>query len=146
MKKWIGVLISLFLIAGVLMVFSPLSYIEKSTGPEREEKGVPKTYFAQRGDSGEGRGESDPHLTLVLKALREKLDEWLKALDERIETEDITRIEVRFLEILRNILAWVREKIDAKIESPEEKRQQKEEKGGVFRETRQEGSPFLGIG
>jgi hypothetical protein len=63
--------------------------------------------------------QTDPHLILVLKRLREKLDEWIKSLDDRIESEDITRLEVRFLEILRSILKWVREKIDAKIESSE---------------------------
>jgi hypothetical protein len=70
----------------------------------------------------------------------------LKELNEKIEREDITRFKVRFYEILRDFLEWVREKIDAEIESPEEKRQKMEEKGGVFRETREGVCPFLEIG
>jgi hypothetical protein len=78
--------------------------------------------------------------------LREKVDAWLKSLNERIEREDITRFEVRFYEILRNILEWVKEKIDAKIKSSEEQRSKKKEKGGLFRETRQRVFPFSRIG
>jgi hypothetical protein len=54
--------------------------------------------------------------------LREKLDEWLKSINDRIESEDVSRLEVRFLEILRSILGWVREKIDAKIASSEKEK------------------------
>jgi hypothetical protein len=77
--------------------------------------------------------------------MREKVDAWLKSLNEKIEREDITRFEVRFYEILRNILEWVREKIDAKIEPSEEKRPKKEENGRFFRETHQRVLPFFGI-
>ena len=73
------------------------------------------------------------------------MDGWLKDLNERIEREDVTRFEVRFLEILRNILEWVKEKIDAKIESSEEKKPEKEERG-LVRETHQIIFPFLKIG
>jgi len=75
--------------------------------------------FAQ--DEGE-KGQTYPHLILVLKRLREKLDKWLKSINDRIESENVTHIEVRFLEILRSILEWVREKVDAKITSFEKEK------------------------
>jgi hypothetical protein len=77
------------------------------------------TLFAQ--DKGKEE-QTDPHLILILKRLREKLDEWLKSINDRIESEDVSRLEVRFLEILRSILGWVREKVDAKIESYEKEK------------------------
>jgi hypothetical protein len=40
----------------------------------------------------EGKKEqTDPHLILVLKRLREKLDEWLKSINDRIESEDFEK-------------------------------------------------------
>jgi len=135
MKKWVGPFISLILIVAFLMFFSPFFSISKS--PERGKKGTegPQIFLAQKGEKEEGRGESDPHLIQILKELREKINDWLKSLDERIESEDITRFEVRFLEILRNMLAWIKEKIDAKIASSEQKKPGKKERGS-FRETR----------
>jgi hypothetical protein len=53
------------------------------------------------------------------------VDGWLKDLNQRIESEDVTRFEVRFLEILRSVLEWVGEKIDAQIESGEKKPKKK---------------------
>ncbi len=60
----------------------------------------------------------------MLKKLQEILDGWLKDINERIENEDGAKIEVRFLEILRSVLEWIKEKIDAKIESspPQQRR------------------------
>jgi hypothetical protein len=81
---------------------------------KKESGEKPGILFAQ--DEGK-KGQTDPPLILVLKRLREKLDEWLKSINDRIESEDVTRLEVRFLEILRSILGWVREKVDAKIAS-----------------------------
>jgi len=89
----------------------------------------------------EKKEQTDPHMLQVLKEIQKMLDEWLKKLNDRIESEDITRFEVRFLEILRNILEWVKEKVDAKIESSEKQKPIKKEKGR-FRETRQEVLPF----
>ena len=60
------------------------------------------------------KGETDPHMLEILKEIQKKLDEWLKSLNERIESEDVTRFEVRFLEILRNMLEWIKEKIPRK--------------------------------
>ncbi len=63
-------------------------------------------------------GESqDSHYIQLMRQLRAKLDGWLKDLNQRIESEDVTRFEVRFLEMLRSFLEWVREKIDAQIET-----------------------------
>ena len=89
--------------------------------------------------------KGDSYSIALLKQIKEKVDGWLKSLNERIEREDITRFEVRFYEILRDILEWVKEKIDAKIESSEERKPKKKEEG-LFRETRQRVVPFLEIG
>ena len=94
----------------------------------------------------EKEGKGDSYSIALLKQMREKVDAWLKSLNEKIEREDITRFEVRFYEILRNILEWVREKIDARIESSEEQKPKKKGKVGLFRETHQRGFPFFEIG
>lgn len=62
------------------------------------------------------REAQDSHYIQLMKQLRGKVDGWLKDLNQRIESEDITRFEVRFLEILRSLLEWVRDKIDVQIE------------------------------
>ena len=142
MKKWTGAFISLSLIVAFLVFFGPFSNILRSTERGKGGAKVQQIFLAQKGDKEEGRGGSDPHLIQILKKVRETIEEWLKSLDERIENEDITRIEVRFLEILRNILGWVKEKIDAKITSSEEKKPGKKERG-FFRETRQNMSPIF---
>jgi hypothetical protein len=103
------------------------------TGEESEEK-KPGILFAQ--DEGK-KEQTDPPLILVLKRLREKLDEWIESINDRIESEDVSRLEVRFLEILRSILGWVREKVDAKIASSE-KEKPKEAHQRVF--------PFFEVG
>jgi len=127
MKKWIVPLLSLLLIAVLLLISSPFNIFKASmANGGKEEK--PRIVLTQV----EGKEEqTDPHLILVLKRLREKLDEWIKSLDDRIESEDITRLEVRFLEILRSILGWTREKADKKIESSEREKH-KEAYQGVF--------------
>jgi len=127
MKKWIVPFLSLLLVAVLLLVSSPFNIFKASMTREEggERSGI---LFAQ----DEGKEEqTDPHFILVLKRLREKLDEWLKSINDQIESENITRLEVRFLEILRSILGWVREKIDAKIESSE-KEKPKETRQSVF--------------
>jgi len=133
MKKWIVPLLSLLLITLLLLVSSPFNIFEASmTKGRREER--PKMLFTQ--DEGK-KEQTDPHLILILKRPREKLDEWIKSLNDRIESEDITRLEVRFLEILRSILGWVREKVDAKIESSEKRKS---------KETYQRAFPILKMG
>jgi hypothetical protein len=133
MKKWIVHLLSSFLIGVLLLISSPFNIFKPlMTGKESREKiGILLTQ-----DEGKKK-QIDPHLILVLKRLREKLDEWLKSINDRIESEDITRLEVRFLEILRSILGWVREKVDAKIVSSEKEKPE---------ETRQRVFPFLKVG
>ena len=118
MKKWIVPLLSLLLIAVLLLISSPFNIFGSSkTKKESEEK--PGILLTQ----SEGKEEqTDPHFILVLKRLREKLDEWLESINDRIESENVTRLEVRFLEILRSILGWVRERIDAKIRSSEKEK------------------------
>jgi len=141
MKKWIVPLLSLLLIALLLLISSPFS-IFKPSMTKKESKEKPGILLIQ--DEGK-KEQTDPHLILVLKRLREKLDEWLKSVNDRIESESITRLEVRFLEILRSILEWVREKVDAKIESSEKEKPQKKERG-LFRETHQRVFPFFEVG
>jgi hypothetical protein len=140
MRKWIGPLISILFIAGmVFALLSPTISKKESTGGMGEEG------YRVRLVQEEKREQSDPHMIQVLKEVQKKLDEWLKELNNRIESEDITRFEVRFLEILRNILEWIKEKVDAKIESSEKEKPIKKEKG-LFRETRQEALPFVRTG
>jgi hypothetical protein len=127
MRKWIVPLLSLLLIAVLLLISSPFNIFKASMAKGRREE-RPKILFTQDERKEE---QTDSHLILVLKRLREELDEWIKSLSDRIESEEITRLEVRFLEILRSILGWVREKVDAKIRSSE-KEKPKETHQGVF--------------
>ena len=144
MKKWIGPFISLFLILilGIGLVYD-LFPVVKKTSPKEIRLEAYQVVPIQ--DEGE-KGETDPHMIQILKAVQKKLDEWLKSLNERIESEDVSRFEVRFLEILRNILEWVKEKVDAKIESSEKEKPKKEPKRGLFQETYQESLPFSKMG
>lgn len=89
----------------------------------------------------EEKKETDPHMLLILKEIQKKLDEWLKSINERIESEDVTRLEVRFLEILRNILEWIKEKVDAKVESGEREKSREKKGKGLFREIHQRNGP-----
>ena len=133
MKRWIVPLLSLLLVALLLLISSPFSIFKPST-TKKESKEKPGILLIQEEEKKE---QTDPHFILVLKRLREKLDEWLKLLNDRIESEDISRLEVRFLEVLRSILEWVREKVDAKIESSEKEKP---------KETHQRVFPSLKVG
>ncbi len=112
MKKWIAPLLSLLLVAVLLYLSGPSATRETlASHPQK-----PQTLQLQtQGD--DTKEQSDPHLIQILIQVQEKLDAWLKAINERIESQDVSRIEVRFLEILRNIVEWVKEKVDAKIDS-----------------------------
>ncbi len=68
-----------------------------------------------------GKGEQDSHYIQLMKQLKIKVDDWLKDINQRIEKEDVTRFEVRFLEILRSLLEWIGEKIESQIEAGEKK-------------------------
>jgi hypothetical protein len=142
MKKWFGFFISFLLILGMILGASSFSIFKKTMPGETKTE----RYRIILIQDEEKKGETDPHLILVLKELQKKLDEWLKKLNDRIESEDITRFEVRFLEILRNILEWIKEKIDAKIESAEKEKPVRKEKRGIFREIHQRDLPYSKIG
>ncbi len=142
MKKWIGCFISLFLMVVFFAVSGPSSKHLRPMERAKKSPEVHRMLLSDKGNREDGTEESDPHLIQILKIVREKIEEWLKSLDERIESEDVTRIEVRFLEILRNILEWVKEKIDAKIASSEDQKPRKKERG-FFRETHEDVSPVL---
>ncbi len=122
------------LIIAILFLIPTASDIFRPATDERAGIEKPRIFLTQ---DTEKEGKGDTYSIALLKQMREKVDEWLKSLNEKIEREDITRFEVRFYEFLRNILEWVKEKIDAKIGSSEEQRPEKREKGGLFRETRQ---------
>jgi hypothetical protein len=143
-KKWVVLFASLFFtfIIGIGWVSDSFSILKKNPPQVAKSKGY---RFVPIQDEG-GTGEADPHMVQILKEIQRKLDEWLKSLNERIEREDVTRFEVRFLEILRNILEWVKEKVDAKIESSEKEKPIRRRQKGLFQETHQEILPFSKIG
>jgi hypothetical protein len=144
MKKWVGPFISLFLILflgiGLVYDFFPIA---RKTSPKEIRLETYQVVPIQ--DEGE-KGEADPHMLQLLKEIQKKLDGWLKSLNEKIESEDISRFKVRFLEIWRNILEWVKEKVDAKIESYEKEKPKKQPGKGLFQETYQEIRPFSKMG
>jgi len=143
MKKWIGPFISLFLILlGIGLVSDPFPIVKK-TPPKETSSEAYRVVPVQ----GEGeKGDADPHMLQLLKEIQKKLDGWLKSLSEKIESEDISRFKVRFLEILRNILEWVKEKVDAKIEAYEKRKPQKQPGKGQFQETYRQILRFSKIG
>ncbi|MCX8116482.1 MAG: hypothetical protein N3G78_00950 [Desulfobacterota bacterium] len=69
----------------------------------------------------EEKEPQDSHYVQLMKQLKIKVDGWLKEINERIESEEVTRFEVRFLEILRSLLEWIGEKIEGQIESGKKK-------------------------
>ncbi len=113
----------------------------KSPCPKEDLREKAQTVLTQRAEKDEKKEGTDPYWLQTLIQLQEQLDEWLKSLNERIESKDVSRIEVRFLEILRNILEWVKEKVDAKIDSSRGKRHRR--KKGIFQETRNQEATIL---
>jgi hypothetical protein len=144
MKKWVGILTSLFLILviGIDSVSDSFSIPERTTPQVAKSEGYRFVSFQDEGE----KGERDPHMLQILKEIQKKLDEWLKSLNETIESEDVSRFKIRFLEILRNILEWVKEKVDAKIESSEKEKPIGRRQKGLFQETHQEILPISKIG
>ncbi len=145
MRKWIGFFLSLFLIAVVLLASDSFTLLSQR-GPEKESQTNHSVVLSQNRDEEVRKKEGDSYTITILKILRERLDDWLKSLNNRIESEEITRLEVRFLEILRSLLEWVRDKVNTRIEPLGEKKPGKKGKGGIMQETRQRGAPFLEIG
>ncbi len=102
--------------------------------------------MTQNREGGEKRGEKDTHMVQILRELKQMVDEWLKSINEEIESEDVTRFKVRFLEILRSILEWVKEKLESWLESSGEDLPEKIDKGGSFQQIHQRQTSFSGIG
>jgi hypothetical protein len=98
------------------------------------------TQYRERGEKGT---EKDGIGTQLLKEMKQTVDGWLKSINEEIEAEDVTRFKVRFLEILRSILEWVKEKIDSWLETSEKDMR---EKGGPLREIHQKPSASSELG
>jgi hypothetical protein len=144
MKKWIGPVSSFFfvLLLGISLLSGSFSFPRKEI-PKETEKGENRIRLIQ---DEERRGGTDSHYLQLLKEIQRKLDEWLKSINERIESEDISRFKVRFLEILRSILEWIKEKVDAKIESAEKEKPRQKEKRGIFREIRYRDLSFSKMG
>jgi hypothetical protein len=145
MRKWVGPILSILIIA-LLLLIAFASDIFKPVSNKREnirESAIILTLDAER----EGKeGKEDTYYITLLRQIDERVDAWLKSLNEKIEKEDITHFEVRFYEILRNILEWVREKINAKIDSSEGQKLRQTEKEGLSREVRQRVFPIFNRG
>jgi hypothetical protein len=141
MMKWIGLFLSLFLILILISIVGSSQNSERLFG-EKEKAQMIRT---QDREGGEKKGEKDSYLVELLKELKQVVDGWLKSINDQIEREDVTRFKVRFLEILRSILEWVKEKIDSYLEPSEEGTPGSKEKGRL-REVHQKGLPFSEIG
>jgi hypothetical protein len=144
MKKWIGPFLSFFLVLllGIGLISGSFSFLKKENPKEVRTDGN-RIRLVQ--DEGK-KEDTDPHMLQVLKEIQRKLDEWLKSINERIESEEVTRFEVRFLEILRSVLEWAKEKVDAKVESSEREKPGRKERRGIFREIRQRDLSFSKMG
>jgi hypothetical protein len=144
MRKWIGPFISLLLILilGIGLVFGSFSNLKQAF----QEKTKTDGYSILLAQDEKEKGDADPQMLQILKEIQKKLDEWLRKLNDRIEREDVTRFGVRFLEIIRNVLEWVKEKVDVKIESYEKEKPIKKERKGTFRQTNQKVLCFSNIG
>jgi hypothetical protein len=136
MKKWIGPFVSVLLVIVLVYFLAPFQPPVQRESANAGIKAVPAIFG--RMDEDEKKQE-DSQMLQLLKRTQEVLDGWLKSLNERIESEDITRLEVRFLEIVRSVLEWVRAKVDAKIESS------KGQKGGKTTFLEIERSPWPGL-
>ena len=129
MKKWVVPLLSVLLVF-VLVYLSGPFHLFKFTASKGDRRGEVRPEWTQNPETEKEEGETAE--IQLLKKVEEQLDEWLKSINEQIEKEDVSRLKVRFLEVLRNVLEWVREKVDKRIESQKGKIPRK--KGGV-RET-----------
>jgi hypothetical protein len=144
MKKRIGPFLSFLaiLLLGIGVFYISFSILKETMFKETKIDGYRLILIQDE----EKKGEADPHMIQILKEVQKKLDEWLKSLNDRIESEDVTRFEVRFLEILRNILEWIKDKVDAKIESFEGEKPKGRGKKGILQEIRQRNLLFFKIG
>jgi hypothetical protein len=127
MKKWIVPVLSILLVFVLVYLSGPSNFF-KVTVSKGDRGGDTRMTLTQNTE----KEDSDADWTRLLKEIQGKLNAWLKSINERIESQDVSRIEVRFLEVLRNILEWVEEKVDAKIEGSKGKPVKKK---GRFEET-----------
>jgi hypothetical protein len=139
MKKWIGLFSSLLLIFILLCVLGFFQDLRGAT--EKKEDG--QIVLTQDREEGGKKGEKDTFMIDLLKQLKQIIDGWLKSINEEIENEDVTRFKVRFLEILRSVLEWLKEKIDSWLETSEKDMR---EKGGSLREIYQRRKASSGLG
>jgi hypothetical protein len=141
MKKWIGPCLSVSLVLVLLFLSGPFAGLKQPAFLYGEGKERPLVLTQDRKND---KRDDDSNFVQILQGFQEIVDGWLKSLNERIESGDVTRFEVRFLEILRNMLEWVKEKLDAQIESTREQQRRREK--GTFRETRWRFNPFSNKG
>ena len=107
MKKWIVPFLSFFLVLGLVYLSAPFSFFKIAATREDHGESI-QTMLAQRAEKEERKEETDDSYWIqILVQVQEKLDAWLKSTNERIESQDVSRIEVRFLEILSIFLLWV---------------------------------------
>jgi hypothetical protein len=139
MKKWIGLLFSLLLIFILLGALGFFQDLRKGT-EKNEDAQIVLTQDRERGEKGT---EKDSIETQLLKEVKQIVDGWLKSINEEIENEDVTRFKVRFLEILRSVLEWLKDKIDSWLETSEKDMR---EKGGPLREIHQRLGESSGLG
>ena len=139
MKKRISPSLSLLLIVSLISVLGFFQDSRRAT-EKKEEAQIVLTQYREGGEKGGGK---DTFMIDLLKELKQTVDGWLKSINEEIEDEDVTRFKVRFLEILRSILEWVKEKIDSWLETSEKDMR---EKGGPLREIHQKLSASSGLG
>jgi len=136
MRKWVGPLLSILFVVSLL--FIPFaSNIFEPTLDQNENTGSPRVILTLNTDEEGKGGSEDTYYITFLKQSREKVDEWLELLNKKIEQEDVTHFEVRFYEISRNFLEWLRETIDSKVKSSEEKRLKQTEKERLLEDTHQ---------
>ena len=139
MKKWIGPFLSLLLIVFLLGALGFLQDLRKGT-EKNEEVQIVLTQYKEGEEKGGGK---DTFTIDLLRQLKQIVDGWLKSINEKIENEDVTRFKVRFLEILRSVLEWLKDKIDSWLETSEKDMR---EKGGPLREIHQRLRESSGLG
>jgi len=139
MKKRIGLLFSLLLIFILLGALGFLQDLRKGT-EKNEEVQIVLTQYKEGEEKGGGK---DTFTIDLVRQLKQIVDGWLKSINEKIENEDVTRFKVRFLEILRSVLEWLKDKIDSWLETSEKDMR---EKGGPLREIHQRLRESSGLG
>jgi hypothetical protein len=141
MMKWIGLFLSLFLFLILISIIGSSQNSERSFGKKAEGR-IRQTQYKEEGEKKE---EKDTYTIQLLKDLKQVVDGWLKSINDQIEREDVTRFKVRFLEILRSILEWVKDRIDSYLKPSGEETPEPKEKAGL-REVHQKILPFSGTG